>query len=242
MLKSNFTSFDMDSDRVIDFDQDSFVQKFVPKKYLDYDQGLYATRWFNYRRMTPLEATIEYMRQFAISSKDVYARELDFERAEFITFTNPTKLFTDLIERQRPKDKSKLTSFWRGRQIADALGTPYDVYIDHALKCRMRRWQRTYLPQPQHLYHEFIVESVQDHWAELQEARMYTPDDPAYMNQNYQNIPYQNDFHAYAIEQSAKRGDQAFALSGLVENDMLPLDKLEKAIDADLFDRVLSYL
>lgn len=242
MLTSNFSSFDMDSDRVLDFDQNSFVQKFVPKKYLNYDLSLFATKWFDYRRMTPLQATIEYMKAFCESYKDTYARELDFQRAEFVTPVNITKLFTDLIERQRPKDKSKLTSFWRGRQVADALGMPYNVYLDHAFEYRMRRWQRAYLPQPQHLYHEYVVEMIQEKWEDLKKSRLYLPDDPAFLSQNYRDIPYQNDFHDYLIAQAAERSDPAFTLSGLVETDMLPLEKLEKTVDTDLFDRVVSYL
>lgn len=241
MIRANFMTFDMDAEREWSLDDDLMVQMHVPKKIQKFDPELFSTKWFDYRRMTPLQATTAYIKCYSKVSRDIYARDIDYARAEHIKFVTVTDLFAALA-RDEAKAKRKLTGFWRGRQVADALGMPYELYIEHAFTFRMRRWKRAYLPQPEHLYHEYDVEKIQELWEELQGGRLYLPDDPAYLVQNYKNIPYQNDFHEWLFKQARLRTDEAFTLAEMINRDMMPIDKVADRVEAQVYERVESYL
>lgn len=251
MLEAQQLNFNPDGERHLDFSEDFFTQKFVPKKLQDFDAGLYQTKWFDYRRMTPLESTIEYIKHYGNAYKDTYARELDYDRAQFVQPMTYTKLLTGLnsdhgATEEGAKElrglKIKLSSFWKGRQIADAIGIPYNLYLDYAFEFRMRRWQRAYLPQPMHLYHEYCVEKIQERWEQFKESRTLMPEDPAYMVQNYIGIQYQNDFHEWLFEQAKKRGDEAWFLADMITREFLPIDKVIDRVDEDLYLKIESHL
>lgn len=241
MLEAQSFNFNRDSDRFESLLEDEFVQKFIPKKLQDFEPDLFRTKWFDYRRMTPTQATVEYIKAYGESYRDTYARELDYEKAKY---TQPTK-YTDLIaglDKGKSSLKGKLTSFWKGRQIADVIGIPYNLYIDYAFEFRMRRWQRSYLPQPQHLYHEYDVERIQERWEEVKASRTILPEDPAYLVQNYMGIPYQNDFHEWLFQQSSDKSDPAYFLADMIRKDMIPIDKVEARVESGDYDRIRSYL
>ncbi|MDE4297071.1 hypothetical protein PXK56_17940 [Phaeobacter gallaeciensis] len=234
-------TFDLDEDRVWSLDDDMMVQMHIPKKIQAFDPDLFTTKWFDYRRMTPLQATSAYIKAYAEIARDIYARDIDYERAKHIKLATVTDLFAAL-GRNEAKAKRKLTGFWRGRQVADALCMPYKIYIEHAFTYRMRRWQRAYLPQPEHLYHEYDVEKIQELWEELQTGRLYLPEDPAYLVQNYQNIPYQNDFHEWLFKQARLRNDEAYTLAQLINDDLMPIDKVANRVEPQIYERVETYL
>lgn len=241
MIKVNFAMFDRDAVREVSLDEDVFVQSFVSSNLIDFDRDLFDTKWFDYRRMSSVQATWAYLKSYGQISKRIYARDIDRDRAEHIPFASRTKLVADL-EKGLSSAKSKLSGYWRGRQVADALGMPYDLYIEHAMTYRMRRWSRAYLPQPQHLYHEFDVEKVQEKWEEIKQTRLILPDDPAYLIQNFQDIPYQNDFHEWLFAQSKFRPNPASFLADLVERDLMSLDKMNLRLTEYERERVDSYL
>lgn len=234
-------TFNVDADRVLGFEDDIFVQMHIPKKVQTFDSDLFTTKWFDYRRMTPVQATSTYIKVYSEIYRDIYARDIDYERAKHVRPTTVTDLFAAL-GRGETRAKRKLTGFWRGRQVADALGMPYELYVEHAFTFRMRRWQRAYLPQPEHLYHEFDVEKIQVLWEELQEGRLYLPEDPAYLAQNYRDVPYQNDFHEWLFKQARLRSDEAWTLSTVIERDMIPIDKVAARVEPAVYERIESYL
>lgn len=241
MIRTYFMMFDADAERELSFEDDLVMQMHVPKKLQGFDPDLFQTKWFDYRRMTPVQATCAYIKAYTKVYREIYARDIDHERAKHVQPTTVTGLFAALANNDA-KAKRKLSGFWRGRQVADALGMPYELYIEHAFTYRMRRWQRAYLPQPEHLYHEFDVEKIQELWEELQAGRLYLPEDPAFLVQNYQDIPYQNDFHEWLFKQAKLRGDEAYTLANLIEKDLMPIDKVANRIEPSLYERVESYL
>ncbi|WP_326894423.1 hypothetical protein U8P73_36690 (plasmid) [Rhizobium beringeri] len=132
----------------------------------------WSRKWFDYRHMTLLQATHKYMEVYGDIYRRIFAREFDRERAEHIRPLN----FDTILGALRPdgqvdtkkvtKAKKQLVGCWRGRQVADMLGCPYEVYIDLAFTYRMRRWKQNNMPQPLHLYHEYDVEKIADRWEE----------------------------------------------------------------------------
>lgn len=241
MIKAKFMTFDMDADREFSLESDLLVQSHIPGKVQAFDLDLYQTKWFDYRRMTPLQATLHYVRKYGEIYRVIYAREIDRARAPHVATPNVIGLLA-AIEKGDSKAKRTLTGLWKGRQVADALGMPYDIYIEHAFTYRMRRWQRAYLPRPEHLYHEYDVEKIQLRWEEMQAGRLYLPEDPAYLVQNYQNIPYQNDFHEWMFKQAKLRGDEAWTLADMINRNLMPIDKVADRVEPMVYDRLKNYL
>lgn len=241
MIKANFMTFDPDQDRYLSLTNDMLVQMHVPAKIQKYDLDLFQTKWFDYRRMTPLQATVEYIKAYEEVYRMIYARELDIERAKYVKVYDPIGLFTDL-RYGKTKAKARLTGYWKGRQIADALGIPYAIYIENVMTYRLRRWQRTHLPSPSLLYHEYDVEKMQIRWEEMQAGRLYLPEDPAFLVQNYQNLPYQNDFHEWLFKQANMRTDRAWNMAEMIQRDFLPIDKVAERVEPDVYQQVERYL
>lgn len=64
----------------------------------------------------------------------------------------------------RLKAREEFSGFWHGRQIADALSMPYNIYINLVITKRLRNWCNRFLPRPIHLYRDIEVEYAQEKW------------------------------------------------------------------------------
>ncbi len=237
MLQMNRMKFNVESDRSLVPEDNEIVQKHVSKALQAFDLELFTTKWFDYRRMTPLQATLEYTKEFNEMYRVMYARTIDARRAPHVACIAPLSLLMGLAACDK-KIKLKFSGLWRGRQVADALGMPYAVYLEHAFDFRMRNWQQSYLPEPSHLYHEYDVEKIQAKWEELQAAIVYMPTDPAYLVQNYKGLAYQNDFHEWCFKQAALRYDEAASLASMIIEHRLPYEKVANRVSPELFERV----
>lgn len=244
---------ELEAERCPTFENDYIMSNYIKKEWQDWDGPSadgWKLKWFDYRHMTPLQATIAYMEAYGGVYKRIYAREFDREKAEFI---NPINI-DGILAALRPggqsdakkvtKAKKQLIGCWRGRQIADRLTIPYDIYIDLAFTFRMRRWQQNNMPQPQQLYHMITVEKIAERWEELQASRLYLAEHSCYLVQNYQDLPQQNAYHEWIFTQAKKRQNPAEFLARMIEEHVLPLDKVRLRNDSDLpaFDMIERYL
>lgn len=229
-----------DQQRSIPIEDDLVTIGLIRESVQEQDLGLFATKWFDYRLMTPLQATRLYMEMFGQVYKTIYAREIDAGRAPYVQGMNLDKVL-DGLSKGAPSAKTKMTAAWRGRQVADALGMPYALYIELAFTYRMRRWKRPYLPSLQHLYHEYDVEKIQARWDELQEAQLFLAENPAYLLDNYQALNHQNDYHEWLLKQAFLRNNPPFYLAEFVRAGHLPFEKIEGRY-GHLLDQVRSYI
>jgi hypothetical protein len=231
------------AEKIPSLESDIFAQSFIKKKWQEFDLELFGLKWFDYRFMTPLEATKEYLRVYGDVYRSIYGRTIDITRVDFLRVLSYEKLQPGLLEND-PKAKANFTACWRGRQFADALGMPYKVYLEYAFTYRMRNWQRAYLPLPQHLYHEYDLERIQVRWEELQRADIWVADDPAYMSQNYCNAPAQNDYHEWLFKLASLRTNGPEWIARFVKEDRLPMQKaivrLKSVWEREQFDVYLE--
>ena len=224
------------------FEDDQFSFQYISKKSLEFERSLFQTKWFDYRQFTPAQATRHYLEAYADVCRTVFSIEVDKRAAEFIQFYDVDKAMRGLAA-QNPHAKAAFSGAWRGRQVADAIGMPYKDYIRWAMHFRMRRWSNTRnLPRPAHLYHEWDVEKVQAKWEELQASNLYLSDDPAFLVQNYCGIAYQNDYHEWLFKQAALRPDEFYFLAQFINEDRLPIEKVQARLTQERFERVKSYL
>lgn len=215
------------------------------RKTLAFEADLMALKWFDYRHMTPLQATRLYIQAYT----DAYSRFVrevqDIELARVISPTNIDSIFRKLALGSGPKftnGKSQLKSAWHGRQVADLLGVPYDVYVNKAMELRLRYWNRAQLPQMRHLYGEMIIDRMPGEWFELQGASLYLSDHPAYLVQNYCGTQAQNDYHEWLFRQAEMRPDKPAIMARFINDDLISYEKVRARTTVDDFQRVHQFL
>jgi hypothetical protein len=128
------------------------------------ERDLNHTKWFDYRFISPWEATelfvAEYQKQFRFH----YGQNIDTEEAEDKTGTRASNW------RSNPRE---LASFWNARQFADEVGMPYGFFAQSTFAFLMKRgWQ--HIPRPNQLYgsknRNFLKREIEAQWVEWQSA------------------------------------------------------------------------
>lgn len=235
-----------DVDRISPLEDDLVAHQFITNKQtLAFETELFGTKWFDYRHMTPLAATRLYIQAFADAYKGFYAEYYDSRAAPHVQPPDVDSIFAKLVDAKHPKHvqgKSHLKAAWHGRQCADLIGLPYNVYIDQAMTFRLRYWQQRNVPQMQHLYTDWIIDCVNDKWTELQEAILYLSDHPAYMVQNYCGTQAQNDYHEWLFRQAELRANPPEFYARFINDDLISYQKVEARTASDVFERVHQYL
>lgn len=234
-------STEIDAERTHTLESDYFCQ-FIDKDILEHERELFTRKWFDYRHMTVLQATGAYIEAYNRVYKRIYAQEYDRQRAEYIAPLNFEGMLGDLKRNGTPKTKRKFVGCWRGRQIADWLCMPYDIYIDLAFTYRMRWWKQNTMPQPTQLYSEAIVEKIVERWEELKGSNIYVAEHPAYLVQNYQGLPHQNDYHEWLFAQAMSRMNPPAYLADFVQAHHLPIDKVRARLSPEQFEVFERYL
>lgn len=124
--------------------------------------------WAGYRYMSPLARTELF--------HATYLRMYRRFHAEKHPDKDPTKL------RPLPDDLSAcglgdLRALWKARMIADAIGVPYEFYLEKVMSSRMHvdHWRRP--PRPNQLYPKHVLIMVGDAWCTAdRSAYLYTDD------------------------------------------------------------------
>jgi hypothetical protein len=139
------------------------------------ERYLYTTKWFDYRFLSPLAAT----ELFASEYQKIFRRtwEATFDREEAAKKQGLRKggIYAG---------GGELTSIWRARQAADALGLPYEFFIAKAMDAATGRGAR-HLPRPNQLYHEWNCQRALAAWGELIDARFRPSELPQYRNEAF---------------------------------------------------------
>jgi len=242
-MTSIITAFStaLEAERTDTLENDYYCQ-FLDREIVDRELGLFTSKWFDYRHMTPLQATGAYVEAYNKVFRDIYAREFDYERAQYIVALNFERMLAALRFKNDMKQRRYFVGCWRGRQIADYLCMPYEVYVELAFTFRMRHWKQNFMPQPYHLYREEDVEKIIARWEELKETRIYTAEHSAYLVQNYEGARHQDDYHEWLFVQAEKRQATAEHLADFIRNDQLPYEKVRSRVDPDLFEQVDYFL
>ncbi|MBD8556850.1 hypothetical protein IFT84_20260 [Rhizobium sp. CFBP 8762] len=160
-----------------------------PKDWQDESQ-LMMTRWFDYRFMSPLDATLFFGRHYIAGLRNHMRKHFDAERAGEITG----------IKDGLPAARAAwFTGLWRARARTDAIFVPYDLLIDFSFSFSSRRkrfWNM--LPQQLHaseknadawwaLFHERVEDELPVRMKRVGET-------PHYRIENDLDLPPQRHF------------------------------------------------
>jgi len=244
-------------------DYDEFMVK-VPSRYQREEATLYRTKWFDYRFMHPAQATLVYARHYETIYRRTFKINIDRATSEYIriirdgSLLNPPRPAHEGASARVIAAASKaataklsfITGMWRGRQFADAMGMPYDIYIDGALHHRLRYWRQSYLPRPTQLYHEnkgeddmkqaYFVTAMEKWWNAKQQATLLYSRHDEYQVDQYVGTRDQNDHHEWLIGQIQLRQNPAPLLGRLMVEGFLPFEKIKTRFEPDVVNRVES--
>jgi hypothetical protein len=180
--------------------------KSMSRKDLELERKLHQSKWFDYRFVSPMEATHQFRAAYSEIHIRKYGQHFSTEEAKARTGVRAGPAF---------QHRTELTSFWRARQKADLYGLPYKVFIEVAFDQLMAGgWQR--FPHPNQLYAEQnlqrIYTAAASYWEEFQQSdfdRSFSHL-PEYRTESYHHFPAQVAHRAWVVDllkkKSAARG------------------------------------
>jgi hypothetical protein len=127
MIKLVTAEAERPSDLQVRVSQILCTSAMLARKDLRIERDLNRQKWFDYRFMSPIEATLQFRKLFQEVYRRKYSINIDSEEAERKTGV------------AKKLSRADLTSFWRARQFADGLGVTYEVFLEAAFQALIRR-------------------------------------------------------------------------------------------------------
>jgi hypothetical protein len=216
----------------------------VRKSFQQDEVSLYHSKWFDYRFLNPTQASYVYAQEWVKAYKQAFKIHVDRDGAQYSKPMRHEDLFDNTPQ--------FYSGIWRGRQFADGLGMPYDFYITQALHQRLRRWRQQFLPRPHQLYFEagkdeddmrqsWFLADMERVWKDKQHASFVYSQHQNYKNDRYKGMRHQNDHHEWLINQVNLRDNPAPLLARLLDENMIPYEKVQARFDPMIVDRVRNY-
>ena len=201
----------------------------LPKAVRAKERGLQATKWFDYRFISPGKATEIFRDEFIGVYRSFYGAHVETSEAK-----NKSGCRTGLWKR---KD---FLVFTRARQFADSLSVPYRHFLWTVFEYfHEKGWQR--LPNVNQLYgkrEETLAKLVVDRWQEkCSEFPMFSRVAP-YKNEHYRELPDQQAHRRWVVEQLHATGRSPHAIARVCfDYGVLPEEIAVAEFGNDLVDQ-----
>ena len=172
----------------------------VSRKELGLERQLHQSKWFDYRFISPMEATSQFRDEYIKIHQRYYARNISTEGSEKRIGVRVGPAF---------QKRTELTSFWRARQQADLYGLPYHIFIEVSFR-ELTRGGWTRLPHINQLYAERnfrrICAAAAAYWEEWQQARLDQSFShlPEYRAESYHEFSAQKAHRAWVLRVAGK--------------------------------------
>lgn len=201
---------------------DGLALRFIPLKLLQEEAALNQTKFWDYRHLHPSQATQLYAQCYVAALKRAVSRRTDLWKGLMMK-----GMKTDTIFELEPR---LITGFWKGRQMADRIGCPYDFYCEHAMifadKARMR-----FLPSSQQMYCLTVPERLQglpslveyiiERWVERTRYSSFYASTDAYLSVNYEGGSDQIDYLNFMLGKVRRSTIPEGVLSSLMEKGQI---------------------
>lgn len=197
---------------------------------------LMAVKWFDYRRLHPLQATYYFVKCYTAAYQDFTRRAVSVDRAPYVRCFSDVDFLTA---------KEKATVF-RLRQLVDRLGMRYDFFLSFAMSWYYRLVGdkgQIYAPRPGHmLKNEELIADAMIAWEELCQVSLQVAKDPYFRVANF--IPGNRDqlaHEAFVIDQIKQRQHQRFSLaSALYTYDAIRIEEALRQFDGQMVSEALK--
>lgn len=197
---------------------------------------LMTTKWFDYRRLHPMQATYYFVKCYNDAYREFYRKAVNADAAPFVRSIKDHN-FLDA--------KEKMT-FWRLRQNCDKVGLPYDFFLRFA----MNRHHRTvgaddgkvYAPRPTaFVKNEELFADAMIAWEDACAASLRIACDPYYRTSNYTGGRDQQAHEAFVIGQIKRRGVPHYALhAALYLFDVVRIEEALRQFDAHVVNAAIG--
>ncbi len=234
-------------------DYEILTIKHIAATELKKETELMRKKWFDYRRLHPMQATYYLVECYKLGYKEFIRRNYDADYAEGIK-----KIFrVPAISKKdgKPLEKTKMSvedfllsrekkAFWQMRQMIDEFGMPYDFFIAQAIKwysTEVFRQKCIMPPRPGQIMknEEFLASAVLA-WEEECENRIQYAKDPIYKTEFFSGRDFQIDYENFLITQINKRRHKRFALSAAIyEYRTLRIERALLEFDEDLINEAM---
>jgi hypothetical protein len=212
--------------------------KLIMPDVLARERELATQKWFDYRFMTPLSATMLFARLYRTGFREHVRSHLDLELAKRVTGVS-------LHAPDRPS--STFTQLWLARQKADQLGVPYEFVIQFGFDFAGRR-KRKYPPRPIQLFASAKTEVAwQPEFEKYLERHFLVaigrgPELAQYRLEHYRSLPAQIAFRAFMLNLAGSGGASwsVKIASHCLERRHLPLWSLLHLVPRDFRSDVVS--
>ena len=201
------------------------------------ERRLQTTKWFDYRFMSPIEATELFVEAYSSAYQHYYGKYFNSEKA-------PGK--SGVRQHAWKSSHREFTSFWRARQFADELGVPYDQFVDGVFyACGRRKWGR--LPRPNQIYGAkfgvAVKSRVIQQWREwTEEAKLTFSKLPQYRNENFVGLPAQVAHRDWVVSQlKTWHGDHYKMAALCFVDEVLPIERAIAEFGEAQFERARLY-
>ncbi|MER9175301.1 hypothetical protein NKH72_17125 [Mesorhizobium sp. M0955] len=216
----------------------AIARSLIPPKFLTGEPKLLTKKWFDYRFLSPLEATLQFGAAYREGVRKYVHKNLDRDLAHRVEGVNvalpsaPTSTFTQL---------------WTARQRADEFCIPYEELIEFSFAFAAGR-QRLMAPTPIQLHAnprtEYAWNSEFEKFKAKRPSHALYPGTvlPQYHIEHDRGLPAQTDFRealASAVSNNPRRWSDVIARYHLVEpqlsrsmvSDLVPEDVREQEFE-----------
>lgn len=211
---------------------DGLVSQFVPLNLLLEEASLYRVKHWDYRFLHPVHATQLFAHSYAQAKKHAVER-----RTDIWVGRNMRGIKNDIIFNL---DARSITGFWKGRQMADRMGIPYDFYCEAAmLFADVARWEN--LPTAIQLYSDNVPEHLRQtdyavsmityiggRWLDRLKTSLTYATHKAYLIENYQGGIAQNAYLNYLGDKIRESAHPAAVLSCALDKGQLDHSMVRK--------------
>lgn len=177
------------------------------------ERDLSVTKWFDYRFLTPLEATLQFMEDYEIVYRAMWKSTFDLTEADSKCGRAKKGLFAN---------RREFSTFWNARVFADMLGVRYPFFIRTTMETALRRGKWKRLPRPGQLWNKpDCIEAVRTKWEEELAGRQAVSELAHYRLENFLGLPHQVDHQEHALRVAKKRPNMQRALGSYIDIDRI---------------------
>jgi|GEM_PF-798371 len=187
----------------------------IPKKLLTEESRLQTVKWFDYRRLHPMQAAYLCAHAYREAYRNVIRQCYDERKAPYVKGIRED----DFMDNREHK------ALWRLRQYIDGHGMPYDFFLRHA----MQWWVDRGFDRPPRLGHimtnsEALLDTLNAWHNECDSSIRYCKD-AIYCASNFYGHPDQLAYEIWLLDMIGRRGVPKFALcSSLYVYDALRIE------------------
>lgn len=207
----------------------------IPLKERKDESALFKSKWFDYRRLHPMQATYFFVKCYNDAYRQFCRMAINAETADF---TRGIKGH-DYLEA-----KEKL-AFWRLRQLCDRMGMRYDFFLGFAMRHLHKMVSddgKVYPPRPSMLgKNEELIASAMIAWEEQCGFSMRVAADPHYRIANFYGSDDQLAHEAFVVGQIKTRQIKRYSLhAALYVFDALRFEEALRQFDQEAVGQAIQ--